>query len=337
MAEEKHSFIRRALEKKIRAGQYFERIPPVRALAREFQVSLQTMTKALRPLKQSGLLVAGPDGTRIARGIPYRFPAGVVTLVLPEQPDYAFGQDPLLAALRDEMKSDGITPVQMIVPDVELYRKQLFWESRQTDGYLFLYQSFYPALQHFNLSGIPYLAGNRLNHDNNVHWIDFDWKKQIFDLVKLLRGRGCQRIAYLTRKLTGAAQFHHETWQDVCESYNLCNYTPEASDFTLSPEERLKRFAASPDGRPDVLLTFNLPPAMLRETLAAPAWRGVILAADDRFRDCRVGSCKILCYPANPYEKLAKEMWKLFKMIADGTAGPPRGHWVQGEPMRLEE
>ena len=336
MAAEKHSFIRRALEKNIRDGQYFERIPPVRALAREFGVSLQTMTKALRPLVQSGLLLPGPGGTRIARSIPYRFPIGVVTLVLPGQPECALEQDPLITTLREEMTRDDITPVLLVLPSAEIYQKQLFWEARQTDGYLFLYQSFFPALQHFDLRGIPCLAGNRLdNGDSGVHWIDFDWRKQIFDLVRLLLDRGFRRIAYLTLQLSAAAKFHYETWLDVCESYGIGNYTPEESDFALAPEERLKRFAASAAGRPEALIFFNLAPALLRHKLAERVWHGVTLVTDRRFEESVPEYAKQLHYSASPYRKLAKEMWRLFKSIADGTAGPPRGHWVQSDPMRL--
>jgi len=335
MAEEKHSSIRRALEKNIRDGRYFERIPPVRALAREFGVSLQTMTKALRPLKQSGLLLPGPGGTRIAPTIPYRFPTGVVMLVVPSQPDCPLEQDPLLTTLRGEMARDGITPVLVVVSDLEIYRRKLFWEARQCDGYIFLYQSFYRALRHFAFDGLPCLVGNRLDSDAGVHWVDFDWKKNLFDLVRLLLERGFRKIAYLTRQLGLAAHFHYETWQDVCESYALFNYTPDKSDFMSTPEARLERFTASPNGCPEALLFHNLPLCLIQAALAAPVWRDVTVVQANHCIGSPGEHRRILVYQQNRYDLLAKEMWKIFKSIADGSAGPPRGHLLKGVPVTI--
>ena len=82
MPKVKHPNITLRLETAIRAGQYGKYLPPVRTLAGEFGVALQTMHKALRPLRENGLLSPGPGGTRVNMAVPRRDNIGVVTAFL---------------------------------------------------------------------------------------------------------------------------------------------------------------------------------------------------------------------------------------------------------------
>lgn len=334
MAEEKHSSIRRTLEKNIRQGNYYKCLPSIRVLAREFDVSLQTMSKALRPLKQSGLLTTCPAGTIINGNIPYQFPNKSVTLVVNGQFNGSFAEDPLLSTLRDEMQRDNITPHLLQRADLENTAAAPNENMLKSDGYLFLYQSYSMASVLPDLNRVPFLVGNRLTGDPGVHWIDFDWKKQLFDLVKILLDRGYKKIAYIAN--SQIADFHYEAWLDVCASYNIFNYTAHADDFRIPLGKRLEKIALSAAGKPEILLLMNVSPESLQKELSADLWNGTVIVVDKLRSIYPIKNCSYLRYSSSTYEKLGKAMWQLFKSIANHSAGPPRGHWVQGEPMHLE-
>ena len=337
MPENKHFNISRDLEKAIRNGKYFERIPPVRVLAGQYGVSLQTMTKALKPLQQSGLLVSGPGGTRIMENIPYQLNSGVVTLFMLNDtlPVIGRNEDPLLQTLREEAARDGVTLVMMWVDSAEIFQKQTFWESRQTDGYIFIYSSFYPLVsKHLQISGIPYLAANWLPDSFNAHWIDWDWKKQLFDLVKLLIDMDYTRIAYMPNiHWKFGLEYHFDMWQDICESYGIYNYQPDMSYFGSEPYDLLDRMAQDPFGAPQVVIPTNLDHKLLHNKIT------------DLQIDCRIclsgnnsnieQNPGVILYSANDYSKLAREIWKLFRQISSGKAGFPRGHWVNSEKITI--
>ena len=82
MPKLKHPNITLRLETAVRAGKYGNYLPPVRTLAGEFGVALQTMHKALQPLRENGLCSPGPGGTRINIAVPRRYNIGVVTAFL---------------------------------------------------------------------------------------------------------------------------------------------------------------------------------------------------------------------------------------------------------------
>lgn len=339
MPENKHAQISIDLEQAVRSGQYFERIPPVRILAAQYGVSLQTMTKALKPLQRSGLLVSGPGGTRIMENIPYKLNSGIVTIfmlddTLPEKP---LGEDPLLQSLRAEAAREGVTLVTMWVSDENIFHKQSFWQSRQTDGYIFIYSSFYPLIsKQLQISGVPYLAANWMPESFNVHWIDWDWKKELFELVKQLKERNYSKIAYLPHiHWKFGEEFHYDMWQDVCSSYDLYNYLPDESFFGSEPLQQLERIAADPAGAPEVILPFNIPE------------KNLLAKLDELKLDCRIymssnGSEKLkdprlFYHSTNDYDKLGKEIWKLFRQISSGKAGKPRGHWVGNKTIKIPE
>ena len=65
LIETKHTKITAELEQRITGGYYREKLPPLRALMKEYQVSLQTISKAVKPLILSGLISPGPRGSAI--------------------------------------------------------------------------------------------------------------------------------------------------------------------------------------------------------------------------------------------------------------------------------
>lgn len=323
MPKVKHPEITLQLERSVRSGKYGNFLPPVRSLAREFGVALQTMHKALRPLRDSGLLAPGPGGTRNCGVTPRRDNIGVVTaFMLNGKNDSADPmRDPLLVSLREEAERDGVSLVTMQAENSVIFRRTRFWEGRATDGYIFLYSSFYPVLsRHLNVSGTPFVVGNWLPDEVAAPWADFDWRRQLFDLVRQLREHGVKRIGYLPEvNWDFGVPFHEDLWHDVCDFYHLTNELPrEALQWNLP--EAVKWYMKQPGGLPDVLLPMKDVPEKALELLDRNGAPCRVLTSSAR----NLSHPRLLRWNNNDYTVLGKELWKLFRQVCtDMMQTPP--------------
>lgn len=337
MAENKHSDISKALEKAIRSGKYFERIPPVRTLAQEFHVSLQTMSKALKTLQNAGLLISGPGGTRIVEKIPYNFSGGVVSVFMPlnEKAIVRLENDDLWLALEEEANKDKVTLVAMQASNEEIFSKQKFWESHHSDGFIFLYSSFYPiAGVHLRIADIPFVAGNWLPPEFKTHWVDFDWKKRLFELVEILRGNSYTKIAYLPNlNWKFGCDFHFDMWKDVCSSYNIVNYTPGPRSFGVNFHAYLERILRSKYGTPEIIIMANVDITNLIRQLDDFNYNGKIMLSEV-YRQ-HINDPRFIFYSGYDYRKLGKKIWQVFKQIASGKATNCYEHLVPADEVIL--
>ena len=333
MAENKHSDISKALEKAIRSGKYFERIPPVRTLAQEFHVSLQTMSKALKTLQNAGLLISGPGGTRIVEKIPYNFSGGVVTVF--SFSEYILQTDPLWLSLQEEAAKDDTTLVAMLASSRDIFLKQSFWESLRSDGCIFLYSSFYPiAGIHLHTRGIPFVSGNWLPTEFATHFVDFDWKKRLFELVEILCGYSYTKIAYLPNlNWKFGCDFHFDMWKDVCSSYNIVNYTPGPRSFGVNFHANLERILRSKHGTPEIIIMANVDITNLIRQLDDFNYNGKILLAEV-YRQ-HINDPRFIFYSGYDYKKLGKKIWQVFKQIASGKATNCYEHLVSADEVLL--
>jgi len=333
MAENKHSEISKALEKAIRSGKYFERVPPVRTLAQEFNVSLQTMTKALKSLQNAGLIVSGPGGTRIIEKIPYSFSGGVVSVFMPFGKKTLDGleNDDLWLALQEEANKDKVTLVAMQASNDEIFSKQKFWKAHHSDGFIFLYSSFYPvAGVHLRIADIPFVAGNWLPPEFKTHWVDFDWKKHLFELVRILQQKGFSRIAYLPNlHWKFGVDFHFDMWRDICESYGIVNYSPRHRSFGGDFRNVLARILRSRRDVPEVLIMTNVDPYVLSDMLDEFQYHGKVLVSE-AYRDiCH--DPRLIFYNSYDYRQLGRKIWQVFRQVANGSVGTRFEHWVNSD------
>lgn len=333
MAENKHSEISKTLEKAIRSGKYFERIPPVRTLAREFGVSLQTMSKALKTLQRDGLLISGPGGTRIVEKIPYNYSGGVVAVFT--SAEYIMQRDPLWLSLQEEAAQDNTSLVTMLAGNKELFSKHSFWEKIQCDGCIFLYSSFYPlAGELLHLSCIPFVVGNWLPPEFKAHWVDFDWKKRLFELVGLMYEQSYRKIAYLPNlHWKFGCDFHIDMWKDVCTSYNIVNYTPGARSLGIDCAANLEHILCSKHGEPEVIILHNSDIEVVWKIIDKFNYRGKVLLSDS-FQSVR-NDPRVIFYQQYDYKILGKKIWQVFKQIAEGKIGSRFEHLVALEQAVL--
>ncbi len=181
MPDAKHIDIAKALEKDILSGRYTDRIPSVLALAGEYGVARQTITKALRPLISRRLLLPSPRGTRINPEHGNRPCTGIVGIYCLEAA--AFSGDPMVSALADIIVADGMEPLFMSNTRASLIHNRNFWASNFVDGYVFVYCSFNRAFtDELKELGVPFVVANRIPDDFGASWVDWDLA-EVFDTI----------------------------------------------------------------------------------------------------------------------------------------------------------
>ena len=78
MSHAKYIAVSSAIEKDIREGVYMSRIPSVQALAQKYNVAIQTMHNALKPLVAKGLIKATRHGSFVNLNVkPFTHQIGV--------------------------------------------------------------------------------------------------------------------------------------------------------------------------------------------------------------------------------------------------------------------
>ena len=326
----KHPGITLELERLIRAGRYGRYLPPVRRLAQEFQVSLQTMVTALRPLREKGLILPGPGGTRVL--VSARPEAlNVVTAFMLSEPDGRVlmepTKDPLLLTLQEEASKDGVSLVTMVADRAAIFQRARFWEGRGTDGYIFLYSSFYPAIRRqLSVSGVPYVVANWLPEEIRVPWADFDWRAQLIQITRQLSSHGLKRLLYLPEvKWDFGVPFHVELWSEICGRFGLENHaTPEL--LRMSPAQAFRAWRREGLPPPDAFILHHGFDADFLEMLDEAGWRSRVVSHAPSFR----GHPRVLCIGDNDYPRLGRELWQLMRLASQNPGMSPASRLIEG-------
>ncbi|MBE6379527.1 MAG: GntR family transcriptional regulator [Lentisphaerae bacterium] len=176
---------------KITGKVYYDRLPTVRELAAEYNVSLRTIQKALELLTQRTLIVA--DSTRCMR-IVHRPQSRVIGVFC----NFRKGNssDVLVQSLRRRIESDDYEAVFIDVPDkVCQDENSALWRYGWADGYISLYGTSDLAidrcLKNFEL---PVVTAN-LGRGRELPCVDFDHALLMRKLTEGLYKRGFRKIA----------------------------------------------------------------------------------------------------------------------------------------------
>ena len=326
----KHPGITLELERLIRAGRYGRYLPPVRRLAQEFQVSLQTMVTALRPLHERGLILPGPGGTRVLVSSRPEALNVVTAFMLSERDGRVLTEptrDPLLLTLQEEASKDGVSLVTMVADRAAIFQRARFWEGRGTDGYIFLYSSFYPTIRrHLSVSGVPYVVGNWLPEEILVPWADFDWSAQLIQIARQLSSHGLKRLLYLPEvNWDFGLPYHLDLWSKVCGRFGLANHaTPERMKMT--PARALRSWRQEGLPPPDAFILHRGVDAEFLAMLDEAGWRSRVVSYAPGFR----GHPRVLCIGANDYPRLGRELWKLMRLASQNPESPPAPRLIVG-------
>lgn len=193
MQKAKYQEIAGALENGIRNGEYRGRLPSVRLLGELFGVNPRTVLRALQQLTAGGLIV--PNGNRgflIPEEGSRRPVSGNIVIFHPGPVSDNPGQlDRLIAQA-------GMRPISISTPAADLCGVRSFWETLSADGVIFMNSSLdRESAYQLKLSGIPFVAANRMPREWGVNCVEFDHESALRLFLKALIRRGRRRIALL--------------------------------------------------------------------------------------------------------------------------------------------
>lgn len=195
MIETKYTEISRTLEARINSCQELDKLPSVRTLSEELNVSTRTMGKALKPLIAKGLIIPGPRGCQINRHKHIRRKTNVVGIFVNDA-NFKVSSDPLCEALKALIRQDGLEPLIMNAHDPNKFDNVVFWSSNWVEGYIFIYSSINKELAHkLKQHGVPFVLANRLPDECGAHWVDFDNAGGLRKAAEYLYSKGLRKIA----------------------------------------------------------------------------------------------------------------------------------------------
>ena len=333
--EVKYKKIASKLKSDIESGVHVGKLPPVRALKKNYGVSIRTMNKALKILSGKRLIVSkGPKGTFIRKKTGGRLESGIVTIFYNSDAPGVL-QSPLLKKLSKLIESDGCTPLFMHAPDANMFHNDDFWHSSSIDGYIFVFSSLNKELA-ANLFGknVPFVVANRLPLEVDAHWVDFNLAKTFERLMPELQRLGRRKILLAVSRITLTSYVEHikTIWETALSAEGVeCEgrfvYFSEFDDeanvkLCLSEFEKAEA---------DALFLLGIPPLDVEEKLAE---KGKQLNVDySLFYRANRTLAPIDRFPyfLASYDKLAQEVWTLFKSIINDPHQAARNVLVDDE------
>jgi len=259
---EKYVQIAEQLTQKIIGQDYFDRLPPVRELAAEYNVSLRTIQKALELLAARTLIVA--DSTRGMRII-HRPQSRVIGVFC----NFRKGNssDILVQSLRRRIEADNYEAVFIDVPDkVCQDENSALWRYGWADGYISLYGTSDLAidrcLKNFDL---PLVTAN-MARGRELPCVDFDHAGLARQLLNGLYQRNCRKFALSFTICSGSIsdsvndefrRFAAEHDLELPEQWLTCG---QESDIFIPREARITRQFEqifSTVEKPDAVICFH--------------------------------------------------------------------------------
>ncbi len=220
----KHTALSEKIASAIKAGVYVGKLPTQRELQQEYQVSLQTINKALRPLVQQRLISPSPQGSMI------NFNPG-------NRPEYHTWGIMCNRETTPEDTRDSLY-IQRILTQKDHYNLLYVnganpkledisaWESLPVDGLVFGFMT----LNEFRAAavrraGIPAVAQHYVDPDFGIHSVGFDYFTAIEVIVQRLLASGYRRIALQLLQPISWLRHAREKWVDILKRHNV--YFPE--------------------------------------------------------------------------------------------------------------
>lgn len=222
LIETKHTKITAELEQRITGGYYREKLPPLRTLMKEYQVSLQTISKAVKPLILSGLVSPGPRGSAInhASAVRERYYAwGFLCSGSAEMTDVTHDFFQLIHRC---LARDSYNMLFLDGRNKRLRQDMDFWEKQPIDGLVFGYGTLTAELARtVHRAGI---AGVARHHAGNlpVHVVEYDTFSSIDFVIGKIVEKGYRRIALQFKaSLEGYQEYADKNWEQIRRKYDI--------------------------------------------------------------------------------------------------------------------
>ncbi len=218
--ETKHTQITEELHRDIIRGRYQKKLPPLRSLMKEYNVSLQTISKAIRPLTRDGVISPGPRGSviNVSSG---RRPRYYSWAILAR--NSGFNQEEFAQSLTYRILSRNNYNITLLSTENErLVSDPDFWDNLPVDGLIFNYGALTAELAwRVRRAGIPAIARHYAG-DLPVHVVDFDSYSMIDRVVGQLINKGYRRIALqFMDPREGYQDFSNKHWDEIRRKHDI--------------------------------------------------------------------------------------------------------------------
>lgn len=202
MRRYKYQEITDALAAAVERGEYRERLPSVRLLGELFQANSRTVLQALQELVARGIIT--PNGNRgylINRAGNRRPVTGNIVVFSQSGQGTERVLRPAPQLLESFCAKSGKRLIVLHSSDNSLCGMRDFWQTLCADGVLFLNSTLnQDAAYQLKLSGIPFVAANRMPREWGVNFVDFDHESALESLFSRLIRQGKRRIAMLNTR-----------------------------------------------------------------------------------------------------------------------------------------
>ncbi len=220
MNQNKYRQLSATLEDRIHNGEFDYTIPSTRSLAFEYGVSKQTVTNALKPLIESGLL---KSGRRRGMYINYsRKSQGLIGTVYYGRID-GVPEDTWLGPGLKQMKSDGYETVLINMPQRRLtpYISKLF--SNNFAGLIFIHSTLTEEIAvYLDRKNVPFISCNKQPINSSVNYVEYD-HEYIFDkILGGLKEKGYRYPAlFFYSQLDGFCDMIQRCWRSRKQKHDL--------------------------------------------------------------------------------------------------------------------
>lgn len=218
--ETKHTQITEELHRDIISGRYQKKLPPLRSLMKEYNVSLQTISKAIRPLTRDGVISPGPRGSVINVSSGKR-PRYYSWAILEQNPSGGFDEFSQLCRYKI-LSRDNHNVILLNANNERLLSDPEFWTNLQIDGLVIGYGALTAELAwKVKRAGIPAIARHYAGN-LPVHVVDFATYPAIDRIVGQLMDKGYRRIALQFRDYReGYQDFANRNWDEIRQKHGI--------------------------------------------------------------------------------------------------------------------
>lgn len=220
MSAAKYPNLTVTLETKIRQGAYRDKIPTTRKLASEFAVSRQTVTNALRPLINKGMLIAaGRHGVRVSHRHQPHGMIGIVAVGELSKLNNAL----ILSRLQQQINSDGFESVILSISSLTTYKNICNLLSESFAGIIFTYSSLTMEIaEYLENKKIPFISCNRLPVYSHLNFVEHDWPNAIRKISGEFAQKGyLKQSLFFQGRLEGYGHLIKAQWKNIKTGLNL--------------------------------------------------------------------------------------------------------------------
>lgn len=277
MSDAKYPSLTVTLETRIMEGFYPDKVPTTRTLAAEFGVSRQTVTNALRPLIDKGVLVSdGRRGVMVCRKYQGQGMVGIVATGDLSR----LHADEGLQKLQNRINSDGFESVLISISPWISHRNICNLLGQNFAGLIFTNSSLTLEIaEYLEKRKIPFISCNRLPVYSRLNFVEHDWASAIKDVAADFAAKGYRRQnLFFHGRLEGYDRLIRKEWRNIKSDLKLPELSGDSIelDFTDTSVESFAKYLKKLNelqDYPELLIMWHVINEKTIEMVTTGPWR----------------------------------------------------------------